>query len=223
MSRDHSSLKVYSCRMEHKGLQRNISDNLIKGAFVLLPFLLSFYFLYWFAGLFDGTFSGILNGLGFSGDLPFGIGIVVGLIVIYAIGRTSEIFIARHINGLLEGFIKRVPIFGSIFSSIRDLTDYFKASEGSPKGKAVIVTFEHPNFKIAGFLTREDLYTLPTKDNLRDQVAVYIPLAYMVGGGFTVFVHKSQVQDLDMPFDKAMQGSLSAWMLKGSSDPENKK
>ena len=53
-------------------------------------------------------------------------------------------------------------------------------------------------------------------------VAVYIPLAYMVGGGFTVFVHKNQVQELDMHFDKAMQANLSPWMLKGAADPEIK-
>jgi hypothetical protein len=40
----------------------------------------------------------------------------------------------------------------------------------------------------------------------------------MVGGGFTVFVHKDQVKDLNMPFDKAMQASLSAWMLKSSKE-----
>lgn len=204
--------------MKNNGIQRNISDNLIKGAFVLLPFLLSFYFLYWFAELFDSAFSGILDSLGVSRDLPFGIGIIAGLIVIYLIGRTSEILFARHINGIMERFIIRVPILGTIFGSIRDLTNYFKSDGSSAKGRAVIVTFEHPNFKIAGFLTRDDLHTLPTKDNLDGLVAVYIPLAYMVGGGFTVFVHTSQVHDLDMPFDKAMQGSLSAWILKGTTE-----
>jgi len=208
--------------MKFDRLKRNLSDNLVKGALVLLPFLLSFYFLYWFAGLFDGALSAILDRFGISVDLPFGIGIVAGLFIIYTIGRMSEIFIARHINGLLEGFIKKVPLFGSLFGSIRDLTDYFKGGEASPKGKAVIITFENPHFKIAGFLTRTDLHTLPTKDNLDEMVAVYIPLAYMVGGGFTVFVHKSQVQDLDMPFDKAMQANLSGWMLKGSADSADK-
>jgi uncharacterized membrane protein len=205
--------------MKFKGLQKNISENLIKGTFVLLPFLLSFYFLFWFANLFDRIFSGILDRLGVFRDLPFGIGIVIGLIVIYALGRTSEILIARHINKVLERFIKTVPILGSVFGSIRDLTDYFKAGETTPKGKAVILTLEHPNLKIAGFLTRSDLYTLPTHDNLNDLVAVYIPLAYMVGGGFTVFAHKSQVQDLDMPFDIAMKANLSAWMLIGKTEP----
>lgn len=209
--------------MKFDDLQRNVSGNLIKGALVLLPFLLSFYFLFWFADVFDSAFSGIMDGLGISRDLPFGVGIVIGVVVLYALGRTSDIFIAKYVNGILARFIKQVPILGSIFGSIRDLTDYFKAAEDSPKGKAVIVTFEHPNFKIAGFLTRSDLDTLPTTDKLTDLVAVYIPLAYMVGGGFTVFVHKSQVKELDMSFDKAMQASLSAWILKGTTDPEVKK
>jgi uncharacterized membrane protein len=202
--------------MKIQSIQRNISDNLIKGALVLLPFLLSFYFLYWFANLFDDGFSSLLGGLGVSQDLPFGIGILLGFLILYAIGRTSDIFIARHINGLLERIIKKVPILGSIFGSIRDLTTFFEGGEGSPKGNAVIVTLENPNLKIAGFLTRSDLHTLPTTDNLKDMVAVYIPLAYMVGGGFTVFVNKNQVHELDMPFDKAMQASLSAWMIKSN-------
>jgi hypothetical protein len=33
-----------------------------------------------------------------------------------------------------------------------------------------------------------------------------------VGGGFTVFVHKSQVTDLNLPFDQAMKSNLTAWI-----------
>lgn len=209
--------------MKFDGLQRNISDNLIKGALVLLPFLLCFYLLSWFVGIFEDSFAGVIEGFGVSHEMPFGLGIIVGLTLIYIVGRTSNVFITRYIESLLEHFIKRVPILGKIFGSIRDLTDYFKSTDGSLKGQAVIVTFKEANFKIAGFLTRTDLDTLPTTDSLTDQVAVYIPLAYMVGGGFTVFVHKSQVHELDMPFDKAMQASLSAWMLKGTSDAETQK
>jgi uncharacterized membrane protein len=202
--------------MKLGALRRNISSNLINGALVLLPFLLSFYFLYWFAGMFDRTISGILAPFGLGKELPFGIGIAAGLAIIYGVGEISKYFVADRIKEWLERLIESVPILGSIFGSIRDITNYLKNSGVSAQGRAVIVTFENPGFKIAGFLTRSDLNTLPTKDCLEDLVAVYIPLAYMVGGGFTVFVHKNQVQDLEMPFDKAMQASLSAWMLKGT-------
>lgn len=202
--------------MKLAALRRNVTGNLINGALVILPFLLSFYFLYWFAGMFDRTVSGILSPLGLGKDLPFGIGIAAGLVLIYVVGEISKYFVADRVKEWLERLIESVPILGSIFGSIRDITDYLKNSGVAAQGKAVIVTFENPNFKIAGFLTRTDLDTLPTTDRLDDLVAVYIPLAYMVGGGFTVFVHKNQVHELEMPFDKAMQANLSAWMVRGT-------
>lgn len=202
--------------MKLVAVRRNVSGNLINGALVILPFLLSFYFLYWFADMFDRTVSGLLAPFGLSEDLPFGIGIAAGLVLIYGVGEVSKYFVADRIKEWIERLIESVPILGSIFGSIRDITDYLKNSGVAAQGRAVIVTFENPNFKIAGFLTRTDLSTLPTQDCLDDLVAVYIPLAYMVGGGFTVFVHKNQVHDLQMPFDKAMQANLSAWMLKGT-------
>lgn len=199
--------------MNTDGFRRNLSDNLVKGTIVLLPFVLSFYFLYWLADFFDKVFSGILVPLGIS--LPFGFGILGGLALIYTLGRTSDLFVARFIKDWLERTIIRIPVLGSIYVSIRDLTEYFKKAEASPHGRAVIVKFENPEMRIAGFLTRTDLNTLPTSEPMDDLVAVYIPLAYMVGGGFTVFVHKDRIQDLNMPFDKAMQANLSAWILKG--------
>nr|BFD63643.1 DUF502 domain-containing protein [Bdellovibrio sp. HM001] len=198
--------------MKTEGLRQNISDNLVKGAIVLLPFILSFYFLYWLADFFDKVFSGILVPMGIT--LPFGVGIGGGLVLIYVLGRTSDLFVAKFIKEWLERTIIRIPVLGAIYVSIRDLTDFFKKAEASPHGKAVIVKFDNPEFRIAGFLTRTDLNTLPTNEPMDDLVAVYIPLAYMVGGGFTVFVKKDKIQDLNMSFDKAMQANLSAWILK---------
>nr|BFD66206.1 DUF502 domain-containing protein [Bdellovibrio sp. HAGR004] len=198
--------------MKTEGLRQNISDNLVKGAIVLLPFILSFYFLYWLADFFDKVFSGILVPMGIT--LPFGVGIGGGLVLIYVLGRTSDFFVAKFIKEWLERTIIRIPVLGAIYVSIRDLTDFFKKAEASPHGKAVIVKFDNPEFRIAGFLTRTDLNTLPTNEPMEDLVAVYIPLAYMVGGGFTVFVNKDKIQDLNMSFDKAMQANLSAWILK---------
>lgn len=199
-------------------VRRNISDNLIKGALVLLPFLLSFYFLYWFAGIFDSALSGIMTSFGMDKDLPFGLGVLVGLVVLYLLGKTSDLFVTRHIKAGLERVIQGLPILGSVFNSVQEVANFFKKSENSSLGKSVIVTFKNPDFKIAGFLTRSELNTLPTTDNLNEMVAVYIPLAYMVGGGFTVFVHKSQVADLNLPFDQAMKSNLTAWI---SSKDEN--
>jgi uncharacterized membrane protein len=204
--------------MKLGAIRKNISENLFKGALILLPFFISFYFIIWIAELFNKSFSQTFRLFGIDKDYPFGIGILVGLSLLYILGKTSEIFLAKHIKMWLERIIKSIPVLGSIFSSIRELSNFFKKTGTTPQGKAVILTFENPNFKIAGFLTKTDLHTLPTDDKLDDLVAVYIPLAYMVGGGFTVFVNKNNVKALDLPFDKAMQASLSAWMINFESN-----
>ncbi len=200
--------------MKLVAIRKNVSENLFKGALILLPFVVSFYFITWIAGLFDRSFSQTFRLFGIDKDYPFGIGILVGLVLLYVLGKTSEGFFAKHVKEFLERVIKSVPVLGSIFTSILELANFFRGTGESPQGAAVIVTFDNPNFKIAGFLTRSDLQTIPTTDSLEDLVAVYIPLAYMVGGGFTVFVNRKNVKELDMPFDKAMQASLSAWMIK---------
>lgn len=199
--------------MRLKALREDATRNLLKGALLILPFLGSFAFVGWIARLFDEYFSRAFFWFGIRQDPPFGMGTLVGLIFLYTLGKLSDAFLAQHLAGWLERMVKRVPILGSIYSSIQDLAGFMKSSEQSPRGKAVIVTFDHPDLKIAGFLTKTDLHTLPTDDRLDDRVAVYIPLAYMVGGGFTVFVPRDRVRELNMPFDKAMQASLSAWMV----------
>ena len=50
-----------------------------------------------------------------------------------------------------------------------------------------------------------------------DQVAVYLPMGYMIGG-YTVFVPRSWVTPVDMSVEEAMRSSLIAWM---SSAREN--
>lgn len=194
-------------------IKKNITNNLFKGSLIILPFIVSFYFLAWVAQLFDKSFSQSFKLFGVDKDYPFGIGVMVGLVFLYFLGKVSDAFIAKSLEKGLEKFIKSIPVLGTVFSSVHDVTNFFKKTDTSPRGKAVIVTFENPGFKIAGFLTKTDLQNIPTNDSLDELVAVYIPLAYMVGGGFTVFVHNKNVKDLEMPFDKAMQASLSAWMV----------
>ncbi len=194
-------------------LWKNISQTFVRGFFLLLPLLLSFYFLIWLINTFDGLFNRLLSPFLKEGEIPFGIGIVMGISFIFIVGMTSRLSITHYLESWLEKIFKKIPIVGTVFNSLKDIAEYVKSMRNpNAHGKSVIVTLPHMDFKIAGFLTREKLDDLPTTDDLRDRVAVYIPLAYMVGGGFTIFVRKDQVHDLDIPFERAMQLNLTAWM-----------
>ena len=148
-----------------------------------------------------------------SEKIPFGVGILIGIVFIFIVGMTSRLSIAQYVENGIERIFKKIPIVGTVFNSLKDIAEYVKSMRNpNAHGKSVIITFPNSDIKIAGFLTRDNLTDLPTKDDLTNRVAVYIPLAYMVGGGFTLFVLKDQVSDLDIPFERAMQLNLTAWM-----------
>jgi uncharacterized membrane protein len=191
-----------------------ISQTFVKGFLLLLPLLLSFYFLLWLVNIFDGLFNRFWSPFLLEGQkIPFGVGILIGIVFIFIVGMTSRLSIAQYVESGVERIFKKIPIVGTVFNSLKDIAEYVKSMRNpNAHGKSVIVSFPNSDMKIAGFLTRDRLDDLPTTDDLSNRVAVYIPLAYMVGGGFTLFVRKDQVCDLDIPFEKAMQLNLTAWM-----------
>lgn len=197
-----------------ESLWSQVTQTFLKGCLIVLPLLLSIYFLVWMLNSFDGLFNRLLHPFIFgSQELHFGIGILLGIVLIFLAGLSTRLAFFRFLESWIEGVFHRIPIVGTVFSSLNDIMRYLKPMRGTNgHGKSVIVTLANSDFKIAGFLTRDGLGDLPTNDNLKDHVAVYIPLAYMVGGGFTIFVRRDQVQTLDLPFEKAMQLSLTAWM-----------
>ncbi|MEZ4845570.1 MAG: DUF502 domain-containing protein [Bdellovibrionota bacterium] len=168
--------------------------------------------------MFDGLFNKLLSPFLHEGEIPFGLGILIGITFIFIVGMTSTLSLAQYLENVLERIFKKIPIVGTVFNSLKDIAEYAKSMRNpNAHGKSVIVTFPNSDTKIAGFLTRSALEDLPTTDDLKGRVAVYIPLAYMVGGGFTLFVKKEHVHDLDIPFEKAMQLNLTAWMTSQSS------
>lgn len=205
--------------MKRLSLWGTITQTLFKGCLLLLPLLISFYLFMWIIRSFDGLFKNLLVPFLSEHDIKFGVGIGVGIIFIYLVGMTSQFLVVQTFESWVEKMIKKIPLVGSVYNSLKDIAGYINSIRTpNAHGRSVIVTFSNSDFKIAGFLTREDLTSLPTDDNLSDRVAVYIPLAYMVGGGFTIFVRRDQVHDLHLPFDRAMQMSLTAWMTTLDQD-----
>lgn len=203
-----------------ESLWDHFSQTFLKGCFVLLPLLLSIYFLIWIINLFDSAFNKLLRPfMGMPAELPFGLGVFLGITMIILVGLLTKLAFFRAIENWVQQLFRKLPIIGTVFNSLSDILGYLKPMRGkNAQGKAVIVTLAKSDFKIVGFLTRDKLDDLPTKDDLQDRVAVYIPLAYMVGGGFTIFVRNDQIELLDLPFERAMQLSLTAWMAHSKPD-----
>lgn len=129
-------------------------------------------------------------------------GAVVILVVVYLVGLFTNLLMFRRLLNWAELLIQRVPGAKTIYQSVRDLLKLF----GSDSGKMGKVVLYHPNggeMAMLGVLTNENPSGLEELGD-HDMVALYLPLAYMLGGPI-VYVPRKNLRELDMPVEKALK------------------
>lgn len=148
-------------------------------------------------------------------ELPSGFGLIIGASIIFIVGITSEFLIAKSINNFIQSLMARIPGIGAIFNALKNLADYLNPKNNAARGKTVVVHFPSKDspqkFKLVGFMTVSNLKSMPQGINDNDLVTVFVPMSYQMGG-FSIFVKRSQVEEIDLPFEKAMQGALTGWV-----------
>ena len=153
-----------------------------------------------------------------TGDfyLP-GLGIALGAALILALG----FLMSQRFTGKLLSFIElpftNLPVVKSIYSSLKNFADYFSPHEQDAQ-QVVLLKMPGHGLSTVGLVTRQSMKGLPKGlAELEDQVAVYLPMGYMIGG-YTVFVPRSWTTPVDMTVEEAMRMALIAFMSSGKQD-----
>ena len=146
-------------------------------------------------------------------------GVVLGCLLIFSVGILMSNERLKNIISTIEMPFKNMPLVKSIYSAIKDFTHYFTPSEKRQVNRVVIVSWPETQQELIGFLTREDLSDMPEGITKEGRVAVYFPMSYQIGG-YTVFIPKERVREIDIPIEEAMRSTLTAWLPghKDSSD-----
>lgn len=188
---------------------RKINQNILTGLITLLPVILTLYLLYWFI-LTTEAFLGRLIRIVLSDAYYWsGMGFVVGIIVAFFVGVLMHTIIAQKLLSSLEKMVQRVPLVKSIYLSIRDLLDYFSAENNSNFEQVVAIQWGDTGMQIVGVVTQTDATQMPAGLNQSDDILVYIPMSYGIGG-FAVLVPRKSTRPLNMSMEEAMRFSLTA-------------
>jgi uncharacterized membrane protein len=143
-----------------------------------------------------------------------GLGVIVGFILIFLIGILVNAWMVRRFYAFSERIVKQIPFIKTIYNAIQDLLNFFDKDKQTAQ-QAVLV--ETSFGRVIGFITKSTLADFkPTLGN-HDEVLVYIPLSYMVGG-ITMIVPRSATSPLDWPVNTAMSFILTAGMTGQSSE-----
>lgn len=142
-----------------------------------------------------------------------GMGILFGLVFIYLIGILVNAWVIKWIYDLGERIVKRIPGIKTIYNAIQDLVNFFDKSNQSEQQQAVLV--ELPFGRVVGFVTRSSLDGLPFASHAENELLVYIPMSYQIGG-FAVVLPRDRLTPLKWPADQVMSFILTAGMTSQS-------
>lgn len=195
---------------------KRLSQYFFRGLITFLPLAITVYVLVLFVTWTERTAMQMLRPL--TGDfyLP-GLGIALGAALILALG----FLMSQRITGKLLSFIElpftNLPVVKSIYSSLKNFADYFAPHEQDAQ-QVVLLKMPGHELSTVGLVTRQSMKGLPKGlVELDDQVAVYLPMGYMIGG-YTVFVPRSWTTPVDMTVEEAMRMALIAFMSSGKQD-----
>ncbi|MCW8923353.1 MAG: DUF502 domain-containing protein [Gammaproteobacteria bacterium] len=192
---------------------KSISRTLLTGFITLVPVMLTVYLIYWLAVSSEQLMGKMLHWVLPEAFYFPGLGMIVGLLVMFIVGLLMKAYLIRRIFALGEKVLYRLPLIKSVYRAFRDLFDFM-----SPKkeGMGQVVAVNLNGIQAIGFITQEDENRLPDAFRENDSVLVYLPMSYMMGG-HTIFVPRDSVKPLDMSMDEAMRFVLTAGITGKSS------
>lgn len=173
---------------------KKISHYFLQGLLVLVPVVATLYVVYLIFTKIDGIFAF---------DIP-GVGFVVTVCLILAVGFVSSNLLANSIMLRVDRIFARMPLVTMIYTSIKDLVDAFVGDKKS-FSKPVRVAIDVENkISVLGFITREDLNTF----GIADSVAVYLPQSYNFAANL-IIVDRSRITPLAANPKKVMKFIVS--------------
>ena len=199
---------------------QSVKKTFIQGLLTILPLAVTIYVLYWLIVGTEQILKSVITTMLPEGYYLPGLGLILGLVVIYFAGLVTSLWIGQKIVSFGENLLERVPLVKTIYGSMKDLFSYFNVSNDNELNKPALIEYPELNAKLLGFVTQSEASKLPNEiasaDNNEEVIAVYLPMSYQIGG-FTVFVPRSQVTTVDLTIEEAMKFIITAGVSRRKS------
>ena len=175
--------------------------------------LLNTCFIYFLKGLLliiPLSFTGYIISIALQkidGIIPVkfpGLGMIIIIASITLLGYIGSTLFVKSAFDLTESFISKVPVIGTVYTSLKDLTSAFMGGGKKFNKPVLIVVNQIEKIQRIGFITQNSLERIGLPDN----VTVYLPHSYNFSGDL-VIVPTNLVKKLDIPYAEVMKFIVS--------------
>lgn len=178
---------------------------MFRGLVAMLPAILTIYILFWLVRSAETVLGGMLKVLLPVGWYIPGMGLLAGIVATFLFGLGLNAFMVRRLLDLSEKVADQIPVIKTLYGSLKDFIGFFANQRDSQFSQVVSIELEFGGkpMRLIGFVTRSDFSTLPAGIAEEDEIAVYLPLSYQIGG-YTVIVPRSAVKPINISTHRAM-------------------
>ncbi len=193
-------------------LWRWVTGQALRGLLLLVPLVVTVVFIVWLGRTIELALKPLFEVFLPVGWYVPGLAVVLFLLCAFVLGLLTRNVLMRKLVEFTERWMTRLPLVGSIYPVVRQLTDLFSGKNQSQSGSVVLVSFPDLDAQAVGIVTRAaespQLPWVPADHDL-----VYIPMSYQVGG-FMLVLPRSRLQPMDMKPGEALQMILMGGIVQ---------
>ena len=196
-----------------------IKKYLLTGLLVWLPLAITVWVMSWLIALLDGIFGGVLSG--FEALVPLssmplierlrsihGLGVILVFTTLLITGALVTNVAGRWWFRQLDRLFANIPIFKSIYTGVKKVSNTLFSSDGNAFRKAMLIQYPRAGSWTIAFQTGS-----PTGEVARhvgdEFVSVYVPTTPNPTSGFFLMLPRSEVIELEMSVDEALTYVIS--------------
>jgi uncharacterized membrane protein len=183
----------------------------LQGIAFLAPLIITVALLVWLGGVIEHAVGAVFRVLLPEGWYIPGMGLAAGILITLAVGLIANVFLVRMVVSYAERVIDRIPLVKSLFQGLKDISRLLARTDGEQQlGRPVVVQLDEA--RLIGFMMQEHA-RLPGDEETTDQVAVYLPMSYQVGG-YTIYLDRAKVRPLPVGAEQTLRAVLTGGHLE---------
>ena len=138
-----------------------LTRTFLKGLVVVLPIVAAVYILVWIVRDGEAAVRNLVLTIVPEDYYVPGMGLSLVVVGVFCVGLLMYPWVTRKLLDGVDRGLRRIPLFGMVYSPARDLMDVLGGDVEQKLGQVVLIKIPNTNMETLGFVTRDDLSDLP--------------------------------------------------------------